>query len=775
MNDDPKRTEDRSGASLPDTVTFVPMDDDWTFVDAPRPNRPGHARRRLGTDASAEDDLEAAPSIPGYTIVRRLGGGSYGEVWEATDDKLAGQRRVAIKCFTRHRGRNRPQLRGEVERLLKLSTDSRIVRLYDVGWDHDPPYFVMEHLAGGSLAERLRGPDGEARPLPADEAARIARDVAKALSYLHSNAFIHCDVKPANVLLNEHGQVRLADFGQSRLRDETGPAYGTLFYMPPEQVDPHRATDVRVDVYALGAVLYEMVTGYPPYATSEAASGVRSSASAQQRIDRYIDLVRRQAPVRDHHELPGVDTALAEIIDCCLEIDPDKRFQNMQQVGSALARRRRMIDQRPIMRLGLVVPLLLLLATGLGGTWLGKVSNAGATRALVETTLTKQLESIGFISRTIEEDLRAAQRRVLREANDRSLRGVVAEIQRANLALPAPELPLASGFRHELARDPRRAAYQARLVSMIDQVFARYDGRGFYSWVIADQNGWIWARGAPTGGGDVIGRWFGYREWWSALPQPPEGAATESHRPARRAIGLTAPFRSQARGHPMLVSVAAPIWPPGLESPTAEDRPIAVLSASISLDNLDLLFGAAEHGPPRAGCPSSFVTLLNRGALVRHPCADRASLPLDHYGHRSGVIALAERYRRQALSDCACDAADESAFGKPACCHLVTDSFAPDFEPRRYLAVATSVDPRFEEDAESALATVEEDGWVVVAQEHVDSNLAPIRRLGRRFNWLVAGAVIAGVLLVGLLWAILLRTAEGLPRLASRSRSQDSL
>lgn len=767
--------ETKSDPDLPATVTFVPKEL-WATTEAPPLEGRQAARATVGAEGAG--DLGAAPSIPGYTIVRRLGSGSFGEVWEATDDKLAGQRRVAIKCFTRHRGRNHPLLRGEVERLLKLSTDSRIVRLYDVGWDHDPPYFVMEHLAGGSLAERLRGPAGEARTLPVEEAARIVRDVAKALAYLHANAVIHCDVKPANVLLNEHGQVRLADFGQSRLRDQTGPTYGTLFYMPPEQVDPETVTDVRVDIYALGAVLYEMLTGHPPYATSVAASRVRSSGSPRQRMAQYAALVRKEAPASEHRTVPGVDAALAEIVERCLEVDSERRYQNIQQVRTALDRRQRLIAQRPLLRLGIVVPLLLLLAMGVGGAWLGKISNDGATRALVETTLAKQLEGIAFISRTIEEDLRAAQRRVEREAEDAGLRRIVDALARPGQALPRPVLPHPEGDFHDLDRDPVRVALRRLLAARLDALYADYDGRGYYSWVLADANGWIWARGAPTGGGDVVGRWFGYREWWSGLAQPAEGASTREYRPARRHIGLTAPFRSQAQGNPMLVSVGAPIWPSGVDVPSSADQPLAVLSASISLDNLDLLFGAARHGVQPQGCPSSFITLFDRAALVRHPCADRATLPLEQYGHRTGIVAIAERFRRQEPGSCVCVSADERAFGKPACCHIVTDSVvrAPGRAAERYLAVATVVDPRIDAPGRALpAARTEAEGWVVAVQENLDSSIAPIRRLGRRFTWLVLAAVAAGLVLVGVLWGVLLRTNDVMPRSPRRKRGRDSL
>src|SRR5690606_29741623 len=121
-------------------------------------------------------------------------------------------------------------LSREVEKLAVLYTSRNIVRLLDVGWDHDPPYFVREYLERGSLASRLE--DG---PLPVEEAVQITKAVARALVQAHGSGILHCDVKPANVLLDASHEPRLADFGQSRLSDDQSPALGTLFYMAPEQ------------------------------------------------------------------------------------------------------------------------------------------------------------------------------------------------------------------------------------------------------------------------------------------------------------------------------------------------------------------------------------------------------------------------------------------------------------------------------------------------------------------------------------------------------------
>src|SRR5690606_29275334 len=131
-------------------------------------------------------------------------------------------------------------------------------------WDADPPYYVMEYLPNGSLASYL-----SAGPIPTAEAVELATGVLRGLVHAHGGGILHCDLKPANVLLDQDYRPRLCDFGQARLTEEENPALGTLFYMAPEQADLKALPDVRWDVYALGALLYHMLTGGPPHRNPE--------------------------------------------------------------------------------------------------------------------------------------------------------------------------------------------------------------------------------------------------------------------------------------------------------------------------------------------------------------------------------------------------------------------------------------------------------------------------------------------------------------------------
>ena len=126
-------------------------------------------------------------------------------------------------------------LSAKVEKLAFLSADRYVVQLLDVGWDAEPPYYVMEYVEQGSLEDLLKREGSSVW-----RGRRLFREVAVGLLHAHGKGVLHCDLKPANVLLDQDSQPRLADFGQSRFSNEQTPALGTLFYMAPEQADCRR-------------------------------------------------------------------------------------------------------------------------------------------------------------------------------------------------------------------------------------------------------------------------------------------------------------------------------------------------------------------------------------------------------------------------------------------------------------------------------------------------------------------------------------------------------
>src|SRR5436305_11805867 len=206
-----------------------------------------------------------------YTLVRELGQGGMATVYLATDVKLG--RRVAIKVLpptTRHYlGSGRFQ--REVLFAAQLSHPN-IVPLFEADEADELLFYVMEYVEGDSLKDRLAR-DG---PLAVDEAIRITAEVGDALEYAHESGVIHRDIKPGNILLSR-GHAMVSDFGIAKVLFESGTAtggsaitgtgitVGTAEYMSPEQASGDKRVDARSDVYALAAVVYEMLAGEPPF------------------------------------------------------------------------------------------------------------------------------------------------------------------------------------------------------------------------------------------------------------------------------------------------------------------------------------------------------------------------------------------------------------------------------------------------------------------------------------------------------------------------------
>ncbi len=193
--------------------------------------------------------ITAAPTVPGYRPIKKLGEGTFGTVW--LYEAIASGKRVAVKFFTHGTSQQWQLLQAEIMQLARLYGDPGIVQLQDLEPDATPPYCILTYAEGGSLADRLK--DG---PMPVTEALKVFREAALALAYVHAKGIIHCDLKPGNVLRDARGRALLADFGQAQLAGNLAPALGTFFFMAPEQADlAATIPDTRWDVYALGALL----------------------------------------------------------------------------------------------------------------------------------------------------------------------------------------------------------------------------------------------------------------------------------------------------------------------------------------------------------------------------------------------------------------------------------------------------------------------------------------------------------------------------------------
>ncbi len=193
-----------------------------------------------------------------YRVESRLGGGGMAAVFSALDERL--DRKVAVKVFHGPEPADRRRFDAEA-RLLAALDHPGLVRVLDADEHETEPYLVLELVDGPTLASLLTG----SKPLDDDRTTRFATDLADALAYVHSQGVVHRDVKPSNILIDEHDRARLADFGIARLTEAThltapATAIGTAAYMAPEQVEGAEVGP-PADLYALGLVLLECLTG----------------------------------------------------------------------------------------------------------------------------------------------------------------------------------------------------------------------------------------------------------------------------------------------------------------------------------------------------------------------------------------------------------------------------------------------------------------------------------------------------------------------------------
>jgi Tol biopolymer transport system component/predicted Ser/Thr protein kinase len=277
--------------------------------------------------------LASGTKLGPYEIQSLLGAGGMGEVYRARDNRL--DREVAIKVLPSHLSQN-PEFRARFDREAKTISGLQhphICVLYDVGRQDDVDFLVMEYLEGETLAARLAR-----KPLTPDETLHIAVEVADALDKAHRSGIVHRDLKPGNVMLTKAG-TKLLDFGLAKLQaltagaQSSAPAFsavvtvatmaspvtvagtvvGTMQYMSPEQIQGKEA-DARSDIFAFGAMLYEMLTGKRAF---EGKSQLSVASAVLEKDPDPISVVQPLTP-----------PALEHLVRTCLAKDPDQRFQN---------------------------------------------------------------------------------------------------------------------------------------------------------------------------------------------------------------------------------------------------------------------------------------------------------------------------------------------------------------------------------------------------------------------------------------------------------------
>jgi serine/threonine-protein kinase len=281
------------------------------------------------------------PSVPGYEILEELGRGGMGVVYKAYHAKLG--RTVALKMVLAGAHASEDQLaRFEAEaRAVAHLRHPNIVQVFNVDELDGLPYFSLEFLEGGTLAGKIDG-----KPLPPAQAAEYAEVLARAMHAAHQAGIVHRDLKPANVLLDRAGTPKITDFGIAKRLDDvpdaetgrsgsqtrTGAIMGTPSYMAPEQAwGRTEAIGPAADQYALGAMLYEMLTGRPPF---QGATAIET-----------LELVRKNEPVPPTQLQPKLPRDLETICLKALQKEPEKRYADAGALADDLARFR---DGQPI-------------------------------------------------------------------------------------------------------------------------------------------------------------------------------------------------------------------------------------------------------------------------------------------------------------------------------------------------------------------------------------------------------------------------------------------
>jgi WD40 repeat protein len=282
--------------------------------------RAGSARRGAAPSAGER------PCVPGYEVLHELGRGSFGVVYQARQAGL--NRVVALKVVLAgvHAGPEElERFRREAEAMARLQHPN-IVQVHEVGEHDGRPFFSMEFCPGGSLADKLGG-----TPLPARQGAELVQTLARALHAAHGQGVVHRDLKPANVLLGADGQPKVADFGLAKRLDGalpptvSGAILDTPSYMAPEQAGGRsKAVGPATDVYALGAVMYECLTGRPPF-------------MGPTPLDTLLQVLADE-PVPPRRLQPGLPRDLETVCLTCLQKEPGKRYATAHDLAEDVRR-----------------------------------------------------------------------------------------------------------------------------------------------------------------------------------------------------------------------------------------------------------------------------------------------------------------------------------------------------------------------------------------------------------------------------------------------------
>jgi len=673
---------------------------------------------------------ETPPDVPGYCLDEKLGQGTYGVVWRAVEHST--NKQVAIKFFHRRVGEMWQIVWAEIKQLAMLDAVPGIVQLKDAEPDGTPPYFIMNYAEGGSLAGTLRN---GAMPVP--RALSVFRNMVESMAYVHAKGIRHCDLKPANILLDTLGKPLIADFGQAHLSMESQASsvnLGTFYYMAPEQADlTKQIPDTRWDVYGLGAIFYCMLTGRPPRASTELTDELNQTTHLNSRLQLYQQGVGKAPLPILHRHLPGMDRSLSVVVEKCLHLDPAKRYQSASEVLNALEHRERYLRKRPMLYLGLVASVLLVGCLAALAYALLQVSVHETRDALMTQILHNDKTTAKLIASLAREELSARKDTMERLAKNEEL---IATIQ---------------AFREELA--PKSIQDKSYLTTpgfeSLETFLFKTHRPGFRLLIYYDAKGNLIVGGHPEATWDdspageakrekqkaelrkIYGRNYNYRDYYHGLggnrPNP-DGTLKYIER-----TYVSDPYLSTLEEDgvkPTLVAVSTPIYDQA-ETTIGKGRKrdlgkagnkklIGMLVGFIYFDELhSLLTGVEIH-------QGSAILLNQHGKCVFHSDLDDSE-PLKHKMLKTEKLTKAKG-QKQDLNY------EDEITGKECLANF---------------------------------AQIEEDGWRAVVLHYREEVFQPIEDM----RWtlikvILATAGICAALLAGV-WAWLFRTMRGKDRLRS--------
>jgi hypothetical protein len=588
----------------------------------------------------------------------------------------------------------------------------------------------MEFVENGSLGQQLAS-----GPLPVSEAVRLTREICSALIDAHGAGVLHCDLKPDNVLLDGQRHARLCDFGQARMSHEQSPALGTLYYMAPEQADLDAPPDARWDVYAVGALLYHMLTGAPPYRTPEMQQTLEAARTLDERLQAYRQAIHKAGRPSGHRKVRGVDARLADIVDRCLAGTPGNRFPNAQAIRDALDARERQRMRRPLLILGVLGPLLLM----------------AALIPIFASALRRNLELTGqqLTTRALESDALSARLQAALLADE-----VTGRLQHLEAVLQEPELAqelerLLSSNSEDTVREVRafanaEPASRPRWMQLLDAAWEQANADNLRrqreldtSWFLNDRRGTqVWRRAFSD---RTIGENFAYRDYFhghgldytrdsvppgiAPLTAPHVSVAYKSTTTGRQTVALSVPVRNRA------------------------GEVIGVFSRSAHLGDLQSRLGQDVSGPNQRQ-----VERIIAIAEFRDPGELRL---LDHPVLTEEFIRRAESADTDRMLFAKLKVADDEAAS-------VRMQLQPQaMEPREALLtryhdpvaqLEESQAAKFRGEWMAALSSIPGTGWVVIVQERRDDALQPVQSMANRASRQIWTAVLVAILMMGGMW-----------------------